>query len=107
MLMPFATRPAQPMYCRFTPALALPQAVQTALEKYPAVRASLEQVSAAAAGILQGQAFLQVSTGQITNIDLRSAFVSKVAIQQDPSPRGPSSSSRPRIRMPCSATWAG
>ncbi|MDA8241769.1 MAG: hypothetical protein M0Z67_15560 [Nitrospiraceae bacterium] len=45
--------------------------------------------SAAAAGILQGQAFLQVSTGQITNIDLGSAFVSKIAIQHDPPPLRP------------------
>src|SRR5438445_9228846 len=33
------------------PALTMPEAVQRALDKYPAVRASLQQVSAAAAGI--------------------------------------------------------
>jgi outer membrane protein len=33
------------------PALTMPQAVQQALDKYPAVRSSMEQVSAAAAGI--------------------------------------------------------
>src|SRR5947208_17143301 len=33
------------------PPLTMPEAVQRALDKYPAVRSSLEQVSAAAAGI--------------------------------------------------------
>src|SRR3954451_8934358 len=33
------------------PALTMPEAVQRALDKYPAVRSSMEQVSAAAAGI--------------------------------------------------------
>jgi outer membrane protein len=33
------------------PALTMPQAVQRALDQYPAVRSSMEQVSAAAAGI--------------------------------------------------------
>src|SRR5437762_12588159 len=33
------------------PVLPMPEAIQRALDKYPAVRSSLEQVSAAAAGI--------------------------------------------------------